>query len=61
MLIANLLLNMTVIILVKGFPVYRTCSAVNLKGIWPRRASTARAVHAAGVGVGFFFFGGGGI
>ena len=35
-------------------------SAVNLKGIWPRRASTARAVHAAGVGVGAFFGGGGG-
>ena len=29
----------------------RANSAVNLKGIWPRRASTARAVHAAGVGV----------
>ena len=32
-------------------------SAVNLKRIWPRRVSKARAVHAAGVG---FFFGGGG-
>ena len=35
-----------------------TDSAINLKGIWPRRASTARAVHAAGVGA-FFFRGGG--
>ena len=27
-------------------------SAVNLKRIWPRRASKARAVHAVGVGGG---------
>ena len=34
-------------------------SAVNLKRIWPRRASKARAVHAVGVGGGAFFLGGG--
>ena len=35
-------------------------SAVNLNGIWPRRAPKARAVHAAG-GLGIWgpFFGGG--
>ena len=33
--------------------------AVNLKGIWPRRAPKAQAIHAAG-GLGAFFFGGGG-
>ena len=34
--------------------------AVDLKGIWPRRAPKARAVHAAG-GLGAFFFAGGGL
>ena len=32
---------------------------VNLKRIWPRRASKARAVHAVGVGVGGGFSRGG--
>ena len=32
-----------------------TSSAVNLKGIWPRRVPKVRAVHAAG-GLGFFCF-----
>ena len=36
-----------------------TSRAVNLKRIWPRRASKARAVHPTG-GQGAFFFGGGG-
>ena len=32
-----------------------TASAVNLKGIWPRRVPKARAIHAAG-GLVFCFF-----
>ena len=31
-------------------------SAVNLKGIWPRRVPKARAIHAAGGGLGAFLF-----